>query len=198
LAVIVERAVDLLFDDTMKQRFAQTRSGKKPHSVKQPSSANRTHAAKQTRCVEQTRSVEQPRSANRTRAAKRTRARRANSRYIPRAVLRAVHQRDGGQCTFVSADGKRCSERSFLELHHHEQPYARGGEATVENLRLTCRAHNALYAERDYGRTFMRSKRMNARDRSTNSSQNESKFDPSCSPSAPSDDQACEACHEAP
>jgi hypothetical protein len=85
-------------------------------------------------------------------------SRKANSRYIPRAVVREVHRRDAGQCTFVSAEGKRCAERGFLEFHHDE-PYARGGEATVENVRLVCRAHNALFAERDYGKAFMRSKR---------------------------------------
>jgi 5-methylcytosine-specific restriction endonuclease McrA len=78
-------------------------------------------------------------------------------------VVREVYERDAGQCTFVSADGKRCSERGFLELHHHDRPYARGGEATVENLRLVCSAHNALFAERDYGRQFMRTKLMQTR-----------------------------------
>jgi hypothetical protein len=34
---------------------------------------------------------------------RRTRPRNKNSRYIPRAVIRAVHQRDAGQCTFVSS-----------------------------------------------------------------------------------------------
>jgi hypothetical protein len=86
-----------------------------------------------------------------------------SSRYIPRAVIRAVHERDGGRCTFVSLEGKRCSEQGFLELHHHE-PHARGGEATVDNLRLVCRAHNALFAERDFGRAPMRSKRTQTRD----------------------------------
>jgi hypothetical protein len=89
---------------------------------------------------------------------RRTRSRKTNSRYIPRAVIRAVHERDAGQCTFVSSDGKRCSERGFLELHHHDVPYARGGTATLENLRLVCRAHNTLFAERDFGTPFMRSK----------------------------------------
>ena len=120
LAVILERAVDLLIDKTMRQRFAQTRAPKKRS---RPST------------------------------------RRTRSRYIPRAVVRAVHARDGGRCAFVSADGKRCCERGFLELHHHDVPYARGGQASVENIRLLCRAHNALFAERDYGRPFMRSKR---------------------------------------
>jgi 5-methylcytosine-specific restriction endonuclease McrA len=78
-------------------------------------------------------------------------------------VVREVYQRDAGQCTFVSAEGKRCAERGFLELHHHN-PYARGGEATVENLRLVCRSHNALFADRDFGRSFIRSKRTQTRE----------------------------------
>jgi hypothetical protein len=125
LAVVVERAVDLLIDHSLKQRFAQTRAPKARRSAKRHN---------------------------------------AHSRYIPRAVVREVHQRDAGQCTFVSSDGKRCAERGFLELHHHDRPYARGGKATVENLRLVCRAHNALFAERDFGRALMRSKRMQTRD----------------------------------
>ena len=89
------------------------------------------------------------------------RRRKHNSRYIPRAVVRAVHQRDGERCTFESADGKRCSERGFLELHH-SIPFARGGEATAENMKLLCRAHNALHAERDFGAAVIRSKRFRA------------------------------------
>ena len=127
LARIVELAVDLLVDKTMKQRFAQTRAPKKPRSIKRGE-----------------------------------RRRNVCSRYIPRAVVREVHERDAGQCTFVSSDGRRCSERGFLEFHHHDIPYARDGEATAENIRLACRAHNALFAERDFGRSFMRSKLLHA------------------------------------
>ena len=100
LAIIVERAVDLLLDKTVKQRFAQTRAPRKPRVIK--------------------------------------RSRKANSRYIPRAVVREVYRRDSGQCTFVSPEGKRCCERGFIEFHHHDVPYGRGGEATVDNLRLAC------------------------------------------------------------
>jgi hypothetical protein len=79
------------------------------------------------------------------------------SRYVPRKVLREVFARDGGQCAFVSPEGRRCCAREFLEVHHHE-PFARGGKATVDNLRLSCRAHNQFLAELDYGRGFMREK----------------------------------------
>jgi hypothetical protein len=73
-------------------------------------------------------------------------------------VQRAVWQRDGDQCTFVSEDGHRCEERRFVELDHIEA-VARGGEATVANLRVLCRAHNQLEAERTFGAEFMRHKR---------------------------------------
>ena len=92
----------------------------------------------------------------------RARRRKLNSRYIPRAVVREVHQRDGEQCTFESVDGKRCRERGFLE-RHHSVPYAKGGEATADNMKLYCRAHNALQAERDFGAAFIRSKQLRAR-----------------------------------
>jgi hypothetical protein len=88
---------------------------------------------------------------------------KVSSRYIPRAVVREVYARDGKQCTFVSSDGKRCSERGFLELHHHAVPFGRGGEPTAANMRLVCRAHNALFAERDYGVRYMRFKQLQAR-----------------------------------
>jgi hypothetical protein len=71
----------------------------------------------------------------------------------------------------VSSDGRRCSERGFLEFHHHDIPYAKGGAATIENIRLVCRAHNALLAERDFGRTFMRSKLLHARERTDQTSE---------------------------
>jgi hypothetical protein len=123
LGRVVEHALDVLFEQTMKRRFAQTK-------VK-------------------TKSPPKPRAV---------RSRRVRSRYIPRAVVREVYARDGGRCSFVSSDGMRCGTRAFLELHHHDAPFARGGEATSENLRLMCRAHNALLAARDYGRDYMRAK----------------------------------------
>lgn len=72
------------------------------------------------------------------------------SRHIPAAVKRRVWFRDRGQCTFVSKQGRRCKERSFLELHHI-QPFALGGEPTLGNITLRCRGHNALEAEQVFG-----------------------------------------------
>jgi HNH endonuclease len=71
------------------------------------------------------------------------------SRHVPAVVRRAVWARDGGRCAFVGARG-RCTERGFLELHH-VVPYAAGGETTVENIELRCRAHNAYEADLFFG-----------------------------------------------
>ena len=93
------------------------------------------------------------------RSAARDAAREAKpSRYVRREVIREVHARDAGQCTDYSPDGRRCTARGHLELHH-EDPFARGGAATVENLKLLCRSHNGLLAEQDFGRAYIRRKR---------------------------------------
>jgi HNH endonuclease len=73
------------------------------------------------------------------------------SRDVPRDVERAVSRRDDGQCAFVAPDGRRCTERVFLEFHHI-RPYAKGGPATVENISLRCRRHNQYEAEVVFGK----------------------------------------------
>ncbi|HJS75499.1 MAG TPA: hypothetical protein VJ921_14500 [Vicinamibacteria bacterium] len=92
-----------------------------------------------------------------------TKARRINldetdtsgvSRYIPAAVRRVVFERDECQCTFVDAGGRRCAERHGLEFHH-ESPFGLGGDHDPRKIHLTCRAHNALLAERVYGKRTM-------------------------------------------
>lgn len=64
-----------------------------------------------------------------------------DTRYIPAAVKWEVRKRDNCQCTFVSKDGVRCSEKRYLHFDHVE-PFALGGKSTTENLRLLCAAHN--------------------------------------------------------
>ena len=86
------------------------------------------------------------------RPAKKNRRHSASSRYVPATVKRAVWLRDGGQCAFRSQSGRRCSERGFLEFHH-VQPYPAGGQATIENIELRCRAHNAYEAELHYAQS---------------------------------------------
>jgi len=62
------------------------------------------------------------------------------------AVKRAVWERDGGRCAFVSRRGRRCAERTFLEFHHR-LPYAKRGEATVDNIALRCWRHHQYEAD---------------------------------------------------
>jgi hypothetical protein len=86
-----------------------------------------------------------------------------NPRYICAPVKRAVRKRDRGQCTYISGRGHRCGARKFLQ-YDHVIPVARGGISTVENLRLRCRAHNQLEAERTFGAGFMEGKRARRKD----------------------------------
>ena len=86
----------------------------------------------------------------------------SNPRHIPAAVKDAVWSRDQGQCTFRSDNGRRCPARTRLEFDHIE-PAARGGQATVDGIRLRCRAHNQYDAECAFGAGFMDKKRDDAR-----------------------------------
>lgn len=81
----------------------------------------------------------------------------SGSRHVPASVKRKVWTRDGGQCAFVGTNG-RCVERGFLE-YHHVVPYAAGGQTTVENLELRCRAHNAYESELFFGPMIAREAR---------------------------------------
>ena len=84
------------------------------------------------------------------------RARPTESRHhVPASVRREVRRRDGDRCSFVSESGTRCVETRFLQFDHNPIPVALGGQATVENTRLRCRAHNQHAAERAFGVEFM-------------------------------------------
>ncbi|HUL60249.1 MAG TPA: HNH endonuclease [Anaeromyxobacteraceae bacterium] len=77
-----------------------------------------------------------------------------SSRRIPAEVKRAVFERDGGCCAWVSKDGRRCGSRWQLE-YDHIKPVSQGGKSTVENVRVACRAHNFFHAEETHGRAHM-------------------------------------------
>jgi hypothetical protein len=79
------------------------------------------------------------------------RATGADSRHIPASVKREVYVRDRGHCAHVAVGGRPCTERSFLEFHH-VKPWMAGGPATVENIELRCRRHNAYEARRFFER----------------------------------------------
>ncbi|MBZ0231446.1 MAG: hypothetical protein K8M05_03790, partial [Deltaproteobacteria bacterium] len=100
---------------------------------------------------------------SRPRAAK-ARSADADPRYVPNEVRRVVSERDGEQCAFVSDEGRRCTERGFLELDHRTL-VCRGGQPTAEGMRWLCDPHNQYEAERLLGKDFMREKRAQARAR---------------------------------
>ena len=66
----------------------------------------------------------------------------ATGRAIPAAVKRAVWRRDRGRCSYVDrTSGRRCGSQHLLQIDH-VVPYARGGAAEPNNLRLLCAAHH--------------------------------------------------------
>ena len=68
----------------------------------------------------------------------------SRSRYIPAVVRREVWRRDQGCCSYVDPhSGRRCGSRYRLEIDHIV-PFALGGGAEPENLRLRCGAHHRL------------------------------------------------------
>jgi hypothetical protein len=92
------------------------------------------------------------------------RRRSQSVRHIPAHVRREVGDRDRYQCTFVSASGKRCSEKRFLE-YDHVQPVARGGEATVANTRFAAGRTTSTKPSARMALGFMREKRQAAQAR---------------------------------
>ena len=63
-------------------------------------------------------------------------------RAIPAAVKRQVWERDRGCCSYVDrCSGRRCGSRHLLQIDH-VLPFALGGSAEPDNLRLLCAAHH--------------------------------------------------------
>jgi 5-methylcytosine-specific restriction endonuclease McrA len=143
LSEVIDQAFAALLEKLEKAKFAAT---SRPQTRKTSSVAERAGTSGETR-----------------------RAAKPQTRYIPAEVKRAVWKRDGGQCTFVGPSGRRCPARSFLEFDHIEA-FARGGKATVEGMRLLCRAHNQYTAEQAFGAGFMRQKRQRTASASTEQS----------------------------
>ena len=79
-----------------------------------------------------------PRTRTRTSAAKTG----VRGRAIPAAVKREVWRRDRGRCRYVDGtSGRRCGSQHLLQIDH-VVPYACGGAAEPNNLRLLCAAHH--------------------------------------------------------
>jgi hypothetical protein len=74
--------------------------------------------------------------------------------HVPNDVKRAVWARDGGCCQWPLASGGVCGSRRRIQFDHRE-PRARGGLATVANVRLLCRFHNDEAARLVLGDAWM-------------------------------------------
>jgi hypothetical protein len=122
-ATILDRAYTALLAELAKKKFAET---PKPGS----SSGNRPDGRDPARCMGK------PTPQNASAGMRRTVPRTPSA-----AVKRAVWLRDLGRCAFIGTGGHRCNERRFVEFHHVD-PYALGGEATIDGIQLRCRRHN--------------------------------------------------------
>jgi hypothetical protein len=128
LAEVVDRALDALLAQLERKKFGAT---SRPRARKaRPQAVSAEDATAET----------------------------ADLAYVSAEVRRAVHERDGEQCTFMSESGERCCERGFLQLDHRN-PVCRGGQPSVENLRLLCGAHNRYEARRVLGTAVVRAGR---------------------------------------
>jgi hypothetical protein len=74
-----------------------------------------------------------------------------HSRYISKHVKREVYERAGGQCQYVSPEGRRCECKSFLQFEH-VQPFSCMGTNEAGNLKVYCSSHNYLAAKKFFGK----------------------------------------------
>jgi 5-methylcytosine-specific restriction endonuclease McrA len=144
LGAIMKRAVNLLVEDLMKRRFGA--GARKNPASERPSKTEPTHDRAQIA------PAANPPRADRSPPRPDTpqQPRKQASPGITRATRLAVAERDGLRCTWCGPDGTRCSARAWLELDH-KVCRGFGGDSSVENLRLLCRAHNLRAAEHAYG-----------------------------------------------
>ena len=152
-APILSRALELLIADLLRHRFGVAKPPKaarpkKPTPQKDPASASSTSA---TSASPASASPPSPSASSPSAPASPPRFRSA---HIAHSVRRAVVDRDGLACSWVDANGTRCNSQAWLELDHLH-PRGKGGGSEEENIRVLCRAHNHLAAERAYGRAHI-------------------------------------------
>ena len=131
----LEVGLDLLIERAAKRKGFSTR----------PKACTRPKAEKPSKAVT---------IAKRARGVGRKPAAAPNPRFIPAAVKREVWFRDGGRCTWRLENGERCGSTHRLQFDH-VHPVARGGESTIENVRVLCAGHNLLAARRIFGDAVM-------------------------------------------
>jgi hypothetical protein len=131
-AAVLDRAFTVLLAKLAKDKFGDARN---------PRMASCSSRASGPPTTDPMNAAASPTTAAPVSATRRGVMRKTSSRAPCAAVKREVWLRDLGRCAFIGTGGRRCNERRFVEFHHVD-PYALGGEATVEGTQLRCRRHN--------------------------------------------------------
>jgi hypothetical protein len=77
------------------------------------------------------------------------------SRYIPAKIRAHIWRRDENCCQYADPlTNRKCLSRYGLQIDHII-PFAKGGTADPDNLRLLCRAHNQLLAIQNFSSGHM-------------------------------------------
>jgi hypothetical protein len=181
LAVVVERALDVLLEGLGRRRFAQTKSGNgievarrvpktDTRSAKgrlrgegaEPPSAEEVSAKRRLLHEGTVETTESP-SAEEASATGRLCGEGAEPPPTLRHVSERIHRRALPRAVVrevVERDGAQCTfigsdgqrcAARSLLQFHHDKPWALKGADTVDNVRLLCRAHNLLVTERELG-----------------------------------------------
>ena len=153
---LLKRGLEAYERELSKQRFALGRKPRHPGAAGQralpaplsPRLSPRCSAAPAPRLLSRARASEARTSSQR---AEREPELETEASLPSRRCARGVPA-GRKQCSYVSPDGRRCNARHCLELDH-VAPYAVGGQCTIENLRLRCRAHNQRYARQYFGKS---------------------------------------------
>jgi 5-methylcytosine-specific restriction endonuclease McrA len=140
-SAIVDAALTLLLEKLLRERTGKTTRPRRKKGARRKSGEGQRHQPTPGTGEALREKLSATESGN-ARQARVASSKPSESRYIPADVKRAVWRRDQGRCAYTAQGGRRCSERGQLEFHHVE-PYALGGRATVGNISLRCRAHNA-------------------------------------------------------
>jgi hypothetical protein len=172
LAAIIEQAVTEKLERLEARRFGRAKAPRKlagassppsrpsPKAAKAPVDHDEAHLSSGQEIAANVAGTVGGGRAEAASGERRATTRKAPStRHVPAAVRRAVHERDGGRCRYVDAQGRRCSARERLEFHHRH-PFGFGGDHSVEQISLVCKAHNRYLAEVDYGRQALARRRV--------------------------------------
>ncbi|MFI5006258.1 MAG: hypothetical protein ACHQKZ_02425 [Solirubrobacterales bacterium] len=147
LAAVLEQAVTEKLERLEARRFARTSAPRKRHAEAETEKTQTAETEPGKAETGKTKTGTKPGGAGSSPSS-------PSSRHIPAAVRSAVYERDGGRCCYVDKQGRRCPEHKRLEFHHRH-PFGLGGNHSVANVSLLCRAHNTFLAECDYGRNAM-------------------------------------------